>query len=349
MRLKIALIAAPFIPVPPPKYGGTELFIAQLADALAERGHEPIVYANGASTVQCEVRACYPEADWPIDSPDDARLKNQIHTAWALRDAITERFDIIHLNDATGIPMTPFLATSVVYTLHHPHESMLADLYARFPDIRYISISHNQGRAERPLRTHTIHHGIRLEDYQFVPRKQSYLSFLGRMVPIKGAHLAIQVARSAGVPLKLAGEVQPMFRDYWDAEIAPHIDGRFIEYLGEADHALKNELLGNSMACLFPIQWNEPFGLVMIEAMACGTPVLALPGGAVEEVVRDGVNGWVCNDVTELATRVRELAIDPDACRRDVQERFSVSRMVRAYERVYYEASAVRAPRRDVA
>jgi glycosyltransferase involved in cell wall biosynthesis len=223
------------------------------------------------------------------------------------------------------------------------------DLYGRFRDVRYISISHAQGRAERPLRTHTIHHGIRLEHYRFLPDKQAYLSFLGRMVPVKGAHAAIQVARAAGIPLKLAGEVQPMFRDYWDTEIAPHIDGRFFEYLGEADHALKNELLGNSMACLFPIEWNEPFGLVMIEAMACGTPVLALPGGAVEEIVQNDVNGWVCHDVPELARKARELAIDPRACRRDVEERFSVSRMAQAYERVYYEAIADWPTRRDAA
>ncbi len=124
--------------------------------------------------------------------------------------------------------------------------------------------------------------------------KQEYLSFLGRIAPIKGTHLAIEVAKKSGIPLKIAGEVQPIFQDYFDREVKPHIDGKFIEYVGEADLENKNELLGNSLAMLFPIQWNEPFGLVMIEAMACGTPVLALPGGAVEEVVCDGISGFVC-------------------------------------------------------
>ncbi len=140
----------------------------------------------------------------------------------------------------------------------------------------------------------TIHHGIDLNAYRLQTKKQDYLSFLGRIAPIKGTHLAIEVAKKSGIPLKIAGEVQPIFQDYFDSMIKPHIDGKFIEYVGEADLAAKNELLGNSLAMLFPIQWNEPFGLVMIEAMACGTPVLALPGGAVEEVVRDGISGFVC-------------------------------------------------------
>ena len=132
---------------------------------------------------------------------------------------------------------------------------------------------------------------------------RDYLSFLGRIAPIKGTHIAIEVAKKSGIPLKIAGEVQPIFQDYFDSQIKPHIDGKFIEYVGEVDLAAKNELLGNSLAMLFPIQWDEPFGLVMIEAMACGTPVLALPGGAVEEVVRDGVSGFVCQCVDEMAQR----------------------------------------------
>src|SRR4029453_19420928 len=157
----------------------------------------------------------------------------------------------------------------------------------------------------------TIHHGIDLSQYRFQGRKQQYLSFLGRIAPIKGTHLAISVAQKSGIPLKIAGEIQPIFRDYFEAEVKPHIDGKFIEYLGEADLAAKNELLGNSLALLFPIQWHEPFGLVMAEAMACGTPVLALPGGSVPEVVKEGVSGHICATPSDMVQRLKSLALDP--------------------------------------
>jgi glycosyltransferase involved in cell wall biosynthesis len=134
----------------------------------------------------------------------------------------------------------------------------------------------------------TIHHGIDPSQYDFVERKQPYLSFIGRIAPIKGTHLAIEVAKRTGIPLKIAGDVQPLYREYFEKKIKPEVDGRLVEYVGLADLRAKNELLSNSLAMLFPIQWNEPFGLVMVEAMACGTPVLAMPGGSVPEVVRDG-------------------------------------------------------------
>jgi glycosyltransferase involved in cell wall biosynthesis len=152
---------------------------------------------------------------------------------------------------------------------------------------------------------------------------------------MKGAHLAIEVARRAGIPLKIAGEVQPIYKAYFDTQVRPHLDGRFIEFVGEADHAAKNELLANSMAMLFPIQWNEPFGLVMIEAMSCGTPVVALEGGSVPEIVRDGVSGWVCRSVEEMADRVRHGSIPSASCRQHVAQWFTLDLMVSRYEAVY--------------
>src|SRR5205807_2208006 len=152
-----------------------------------------------------------------------------------------------------------------------------------------------------------------------------YVAFLGRMAPCKGPHLAIEVARLAGVHLKLAGEIQPVFRDYWEAQVRPHIDGEQIEFVGEADRGLKNRLLSRARALLFPIQWEEPFGLVMIEALACGTPVLAFAGGAVDEVVKDGETGWLCRDVADMAARIVSLDIPAAACRDVVAERFSAA------------------------
>src|SRR5262249_23498090 len=143
--------------------------------------------------------------------------------------------------------------------------------------------------------------------YQLRSRKQDYLCFLGRIAPIKGTHIAIEVAKKSGIPLKIAGEIQPIYRAYFEQQIQPHLDGKFIEYVGEVDLAGKNELVGDSVAMLFPIQWDEPFGLVMIEAMACGTPVLALPGGSVPEVIRDGIAGFCCQTPEEMALRACTL------------------------------------------
>ena len=151
--------------------------------------------------------------------------------------------------------------------------------------------------------------------------------------------MAIAVAKKAGIPLRIAGEVQPIFRDYFETEVEPHLDGKFIQYLGVADLKAKNELLGNSMAMLFPIQWDEPFGLVLIEAMACGTPVLALPGGSVSEIVRDGISGYVCHSIDELASRATRIEITPVSLRRYAEEHFSVDRMAGQYARLYQGVS----------
>ncbi len=337
--MKIAIVAPPFIPVPPHRYGGTELFIAHLAGALLRLGHEVIVYGNGESRLPCEVRSLYPKGEWPIKSDIGSSLKDLNHTSWACRDAAGE-VDVIHLNNAPGLSFSRMLSQPVVYTIHHPKDQGLTDYYMAFPDVRYVTISEYQRTLETMPKMVCIHHGLEMERYPVVERKQAYLSFLGRIAPSKGPHLAIEAARKSGVPLKIAGEIQPMYRAYWETEVKPHVDGTFIEYIGEADHATKVDLLGHSRAMLFPIQWNEPFGLVMIEAMACGTPVLALPGGSVPEVVRDGVSGWVCHDVDEMARRARDLDIDAASCRRYVADTFSLELMARRYESVYRAAVA---------
>jgi glycosyltransferase involved in cell wall biosynthesis len=187
-------------------------------------------------------------------------------------------------------------------------------------------------------RMRTIPHGIDLGPYHLQTKKAEYLSFLGRIAPVKGVHTAIEIAKRSGVPLKIAGEIQPVYRDYFESRIKPDVDGKFIEYLGEADLALKNELLGNSMAMLFPIEWNEPFGLVMIEAMATGTPVIAFPGGSVAEILKDGINGFICSGVEEAVKRVGEVwGIRPAAVRAYAQQHFSVERMVQGYLALYRE------------
>jgi glycosyltransferase involved in cell wall biosynthesis len=335
--MRIALIAPPFIEIPPRRYGGTELFIANLACELHARGHDVTVYGNGDSCLPCRVKWRYPSAEWPLDDPVRPQLKNADHTAWAIDDA-QGWADLVHLNDIVGVPFTRFCAAPTVLTVHHPHEPALSEQYARYPEVHYVTIADWLARREPMPHIHVVHHGIPLGDYLFHQAKDDYVAFLGRMAPCKGPHLAIEAARLAGVRLKLAGEVQPVFRDYWLNEVRPHIDGDQIEYVGEADREVKNQLLSGARALLFPIQWEEPFGLVMIEAMACGTPVLAFAGGAVEEIVCDGENGWICRDVADMAAHIVSLGIPPRACREFVAERFSVSRMTERYLRVYQKA-----------
>jgi glycosyltransferase involved in cell wall biosynthesis len=336
--MRIAIVAPPFIAVPPKTYGGTELVIANLAEGLSERGHQVVVYANGESTVRCEVRSLFEAGDWPPRQLSDGTLRGIHHAAWAFEDIARADFDVVHLNDASSVPLTRFLDTPAVHTLHHPHEEAISELYLAHPRVLYVAISQSQRGHEPMPWMSTIHHGIRLSNYRLGERKREYLSFLGRIAPIKGTHHALEVARRTGIPLKLAGEIQPMFQPYWEQQIKPHVDGRLIEYVGQVDLALKAELLAHSTALLFPIEWAEPLGLVMLEAMASGTPVLAFPGGSVREVVCDGTSGWVCRDLDELTKRARDPAISPESCRQYVSRRFSLELMVERYERVYGQA-----------
>ena len=335
--MRIALIAAPFIAVPPAEYGGTELFVAQLAEGLKKANVDVVVYANGESTVQVERRWFYERSQWPIKQAERASLRELSHTSWAIRDA-SHDCDLIHVQSPVGLALSQFVPRPFVLTLHGPHEDYLSDYYVRYPEVHYVSISEAQGKRESLPNVRTIHHGIDLSLYQLVEKKQQYLSFIGRIAPIKGTHLAIEVAHRTGVPLKIAGEVQPQFREYFESKIRPKIDGKLVEYIGPADLQAKNELLGNSMAMLFPIQWNEPFGLVMVEAMACGTPVIALPGGSVPEVVVEGVSGHVCRSIRDMTRCVRDLNLQPAAVRRYVEENSSVEVMVRKYISLYEQA-----------
>lgn len=332
--MKIALIAPPFIPVPPIEYGGTELFIAHLAEGLQKLGAEVVVYTVGESTVNAEKRWLFEKGEWPPHASSQPIVKDIDHLTWSLADAQAD-CDIVHLHTAPGLACSRLSNRPFVYTLHHPTDRALSAFYGHFPDVDFVCISHDQREREHLPKTTTIHHGIDLTQYRLVEKKQEYLSFIGRIAPLKGTHLAIEIAQKAGLPLKIAGEVQPMHREYFEAKIRPHIDGRSVEYIGLADLAAKNELLGNSMAMLFPIKWDEPFGLVMVEAMACGTPVLAFRAGSVPEIVRDGVSGFVGRTVKDLVRRVKDLNMPAASVRQYVAENFTVERMSRDYLDLY--------------
>jgi glycosyltransferase involved in cell wall biosynthesis len=333
--MKIAVVAPPFISVPPKKYGGTELFIAELAAGLAKKGVDLTLYTNGESTLPVPTKSLYEEDEWPIVGEAEASLKALNHSAWAVEDAMRDGADIIHLNNAPGLSLARFTDIPVVYTVHHAYEQPLSDYYAHFPEINYVTISDFQREKLVTPRIRTIHHGIDLANYTFQDKKEDYMCFLGRVAPQKGTHVAVQIAKKSGIPLKIAGEIQPIYRAYWEREIEPHVDGKFIEYVGEVGLADKNVLLANSIAMLFPISWDEPFGLVLVEAMACGTPVLALPGGSVSEIVKEGFGGRVRDTAEELAICARNIDIKPATVRAYVEKFFSAERMVDDYIELY--------------
>jgi glycosyltransferase involved in cell wall biosynthesis len=332
--MRVALIASPFISVPPVGYGGTELFVANLAEALVRLGVEVDVYANGESRVKANLRWRYSRQDWPLSSETSGLMKELDHIAWAV-EAAEANCDAVHVSSALAVPFSRFSSRPFVCTLHHPVDAGITDLYERHRAIAYTAISQHQASLHPTLDPLVIHHGLDLSKYRFYEKKQPYVAFLGRICPIKGPHNAIAIAKRAGIPLKIAGEVQPIFRDYFEKEVRPHLDGHNIEFVGEVDLAAKNELLGHATALLFPIEWEEPFGLTMIESMACGTPVIAFPGGAVGEVIEDGVSGRVCLDAGEAAKALQRDTFQPKVVRNCAEMRFSADTMARQYYRLY--------------
>jgi glycosyltransferase involved in cell wall biosynthesis len=334
--MRIALIAPPFIAIPPKNYGGTELFIAGLAKGLKQNGIEVILYSNGESTLSVETRWVYEKEDWPISTHVEKNLKTLAHCARAIENAAGDA-DLIHVNSAPAVSFSRFIDVPMVHTVHHGYEEDLTAHYSMFPEVSYVTISDFQ-RQKLPMpRMSTIRHGIDPGMYSMREEKQDYLVFLGRVAPPKGVHLAIEVAKKSGIPLKIAGEIQPTNQEYWESQIKPHVDGEFIEYIGQVNLTEKNELLGAARAMVFPIQWDEPFGLVLIEAMACGTPVLATPRGSVGEIVKDGTSGYVCSTVNDFVKRVIDMKIPAATVRTYMEEFFSVERMTRDYINLYSE------------
>lgn len=297
-----------------------------------------VLYTNGDSTVPVKKRWIFEKEDWPVSSAVEASLKGLTHSSWAIQDASKEA-DVIHLNDAPGLTFSRFVEQPFVYTVHHVFDPVFGNFYKTLPEnIHYVTISDFQRRKLAMPRTRTIHHGVDFTSSCHGSEKRGqYLVFLGRVAPPKGTHLAIEIAKQAGVPLKIAGEIQPLYQDYWETKVKPHVDGKLIEYVGSVGREDKNELLANAMAMLFPIQWDEPFGLVLIESMACGTPVLAMPGGSVEEIVKEGVSGHIRRTVEELAGCVKNLKLDPKTVRDYAQQKFSTERMVADYLQLYSE------------
>jgi glycosyltransferase involved in cell wall biosynthesis len=336
--VRIAEIAPPWFTVPPSGYGGIELVVSLLADNLSARGHDVTLFASAGSVTPAKLVS-------PLETvPDPALLGNVwfdvCHAFSAYLDA-GNSFDVIH--DHSGI-VGPALGAlldgrpPVVHTLHGPWTEPARRYYSLLQDkIHLVAISEAQ-RGDFPDLQYaaTVHNGIELDTYPFREDKDDYLVYIGRATPDKGPVQAIEVAREAGLPLKmLVKRNEPFELAYWDETVAPKLHDE-VEVFERVSHVVKADLLSRARAMVFPIQWPEPFGLVMIEAMACGTPVVACPRGAATEIVADGETGFLRSSVEELVEAVGRVGeCSSTMCRERVAENFSTSAMVTGYEQVF--------------
>jgi len=339
-RLRIAILSPVWFTVPPTGYGGIEWIVSLLTEGLVDAGHDVTLFASGDSHTRAELVAVYREA------PSDliGLTGPELHHALVCFERARE-FDVI--NDHSGIlaaALTGVVDTPVVHTVHGPLDGEAGVMYERIARVSaglaLVSISMNQ-RKPRPGLPWIANcpNALDFSLYPVKPRRGEYLLFLGRMSPDKGCHRAIAVATELGLPLKIAGKCrEAKEREYFETYVEPHLGGQ-IEYLGEVTHGQKVELLQDARATLFPIEWEEPFGLVMIESMACGTPVIATRWGAVPEVIDPGRSGIIVDDYREIAAALEEAdRIDPLECRRYAEERFAPERMVADYVRAYESA-----------
>ncbi|PWU16045.1 MAG: glycosyl transferase [Verrucomicrobia bacterium] len=351
--MKIAQVAPLYESVPPKLYGGTERVVSYITEALVAMGHEVVLYASGDSRTGARLRACSEKA-LRLDNGSVDPIADHFYMAeQVFREAI--EFDVIHSHmDYLAFPLLRRLRTPHVTTLHGRLDiPNLRNLYREYCDIPVVSISNDQ---RRPLWwaswQATVYHGVPEDLYTFHSEPGEYLAFLGRISPEKRVDRAIRMARCADIPIKIAAKVDKVDQQYFDAEIKPLLKQPGVEYIGEIGEAEKNEFLGNALALLFPIDWPEPFGLVMIEAMACGTPVIACARGSVPEIVEDGVTGFLVNSVKDGHQALGKVAqLSRKRCREVFEERFSVRRMAQDYLAVYgrlVEQSKVQSPKSKV-
>ncbi|MBE0599162.1 MAG: glycosyltransferase family 4 protein [Desulfuromonadales bacterium] len=335
--MKIAQIAPLYESVPPRFYGGTERVVSHLTEELVALGHEVTLFASGDSVTTARLCATR-ERSLRLDGACvDTFPHHFVHLENVFRQA--EQFDILHFHvDYLHYPWSRRAGRPHVTTLHGRLDIPdLIPLYREYAELPLVSISHDQ---RRPLPSAnwvgTVHHGLPTDIYPFHPEPGSYLAFLGRISPEKRVDRAIEIAIGAGLPLKIAAKVDRADRDYFATTIQPLLDHPLVEFIGEIGEAQKAEFLGQALALLFPIDWQEPFGLVMIEAMACGTPVIAWPLGSVPEVMTDGISGFVVSNIEEAVRAVDKVTrLDRKTCRRYFEQRFSVRRMALDYLAVY--------------
>lgn len=343
--MKIGLLAPFEESIPPKKYGGTELVIYNVAEQLVKSGHEVTVFGSGNCRTSAKVIPIFKKALRGDPRMLDYKFRDvfKFLGAGLVLDALRgQRFDVIHNHlDWRFLPFSKSLETPVVTTLHGPLDvDYKQEVYRLFKDSNYVSISLSQRRPMPKLNyVANVYNGIDTNRFKFYPKPSDYFAFLGRMSPEKGPVQAIRIAKKAGVKLVMAAKVDAVDTRFFNSQVKPLIDGKQIRFLGEVDHAGKLKLLGGAKALIAPIQWEEPFGLFFIEAMACGTPVIAMNRGSVPEIVQDGKTGYVCENIRQAAASVKKIdAIDRKDCFNRVGAHFSAERMATGYLAAYEKA-----------
>ena len=350
--LRVALVAPPWFAVPAPGYGGIEAVVDLLCGALVHRGHEVTLFAAPGSRSDAHVRPLL-DATCPGEIGSALHESDHVARAWEqieLAAARGEGFDVVHDHSGfTALTMADRLAVPSVHTIHGVLEEDTARFYQRHGHkARLVAISRSQAAsAPAGVRISAIvPNPIAVGRWPFEAHKKDYLLWIGRMDPVKGAHRAIEAARLAGQTLVLAGPVQPGQERYFLEHVEPHVDGERVRYLGEVRGSAKQELFAGATALLMPIRWREPFGMVMVEALACGTPVIAFREGAATEIVIDGENGMLVADEAGMARAIEQVhSIDPRRCRESVAARYDPSSTAARYERVYRRVIDAERPR----
>ncbi len=337
--MRIAQVSPLYESVPPKLYGGTERVVSYLTEELVKLGHDVTLYASGDSETSARLVPIYPKGLRLSENIIDPLAHHILMLGRVMQDA--RKYDIIHFHiDYIHFPLTRCLNVPTITTLHGRLDIPdIAPLYKEFNDIPVVSISNDQ---RTPLSfanwVGTVYHGLPVDLYKPRYEEGDYLAFLGRISPEKRPDLAIEIAIKAGIPLKIAAKVDKADYQYYVERIKPMLKHPLVEFIGEINEKEKNEFLGNAMALLFPIDWPEPFGLVMIEAMACATPVIARRRGSVSEVMEDGVTGFVFEDVEEAVAAIRAIEkIDRRAVRKVFEKRFTSRRMAFDYLKIYHK------------
>jgi glycosyltransferase involved in cell wall biosynthesis len=348
--MRIAQVAPVYESVPPQLYGGTERVVSYLTEELVALGHDVTLFASGDSQTRARLVSAYPEALRLAKAPIDDVAVSALALELVMREA--DQFDLIHAHlDYQHLSLFRRSGTPTLTTLHGrldlPHWPMLLQT---FPDAPLASISYAQRRPVPDANwVGTIYHGLPADRYTFQPHPGDYLLFLGRISPEKRVDRAIEIARRSGMRIKIAAKIGERDGEYFEERVAPLLDDPLVEFIGEVGEEQKNELLGNAYALLFPIDWPEPFGLVLIEAMACGTPVVAYRHGSVPELVQDGVNGFVVDDLPGAVQAVeRVIELDRSAVRARWEARFTARRMACEYVELYEQLLGAASSRRSV-
>jgi glycosyltransferase involved in cell wall biosynthesis len=347
--LRIAMLAPPWITVPAPGYGGVESVVSTLTEALVQRGHDVTLFCAPGSVSHATVVTLLAESH-PDEIERSLYEVDHVGQAFDRIDLATgvDRFDAVHDHCGfTGLAMASRIDTPLVHTLHGPFTENTAAFYARHGHkATLVGISRAQLASAPPELgpIDAIPNPIDLRAWPLQKRKGDYLLWIGRMTPEKGPHRAIAAARAIDVPLVLAGVIQPGQQAFFDREVAPHIDGHSVQFVGEVTGSAKRSLFARARGLLMPIRWDEPFGMVMVEALACGTPVIAFPEGAARDLVIDGKTGFLVDDERAMADAIGQLTrIRAEDCRAWVSQQCDVEVVAAAYERTYRSVAVARA------